>query len=78
VGWIGIDVNVHVLINCVGLRDPSLTRQITGRGLRTAPDKTHLDYHDFQLKNSPMLLRHSQERMETLRSEGYSIQVKKD
>lgn len=73
IGWLGLDVRVHVLVNCVGLRDPSLTIQICGRGLRTADDKESLQYHDFDVYDSPLLSKHAQQRINVLRSQGYPI-----
>ena len=47
VGNVGLDVFVHHLINCSGGKDPNMTIQKVGRGLRKAPDKEVVDYHDF-------------------------------
>eukprot|EP00698_Gefionella_okellyi_P004899 TRINITY_DN14527_c0_g1_i2.p1 TRINITY_DN14527_c0_g1~~TRINITY_DN14527_c0_g1_i2.p1 ORF type:complete len:372 (-),score=65.84 TRINITY_DN14527_c0_g1_i2:38-1153(-) len=78
VGYTGIDVHVHHVINAAGGLSPTQTIQKIGRGLRKAADKDRLDYHDFYFSTNPYLRAHSDERVRTLESEGHTIVHEKD
>ncbi|EFA77807.1 hypothetical protein PPL_09305 [Heterostelium album PN500] len=75
IGYVGIDVRIHHLINACGGKDPNMTLQKLGRGLRTADDKQHLDYHDFYFseKVNKILKSHSGSRMSLLKKEGHTV-----
>jgi superfamily II DNA or RNA helicase len=73
IGFLGINVYCHHLINAAGGRSPNLIIQKIGRGLRKAQDKHKLEYHDFFFKNNVYLRKHSQIRMSTLRKEGHKV-----
>ncbi|GAM28638.1 hypothetical protein SAMD00019534_118140, partial [Acytostelium subglobosum LB1] len=75
IGYVGVDVRIHHLINASGGKDPNMTLQKLGRGLRKADDKTHLDYHDFFFspKVHKALSAHSSSRMSVLRREGHQV-----
>jgi len=80
VGYVGLDVYVHHLVNATGGKDPSLTIQKLGRGLRKSPDKDMLEYHDFFFNKSvsKFLNSHSHKRIETLKKEGHKIVMEKE
>lgn len=71
----GVDVFVHALINAAGYQSDIMTIQRKGRGLRLAPDKEKLDYHDFYYTNNSYLEKHSKERIKHLKAEGHEIQI---
>ena len=75
IGFVGVDVFVHHLINAAGGREPYLTIQKIGRGLRKASDKEILHYHDFlfSLNMNRMLCGQSLARMKTLKQNGYEV-----
>lgn len=73
IGYIGVDVFVHHLINATGGRDANQTIQKLGRGLRKAEDKASVEYHDFLLRNNVTLEQHSVARIDTLKQEGHPI-----
>ncbi|KAK5584157.1 hypothetical protein RB653_005764 [Dictyostelium firmibasis] len=75
IGNVGLDVKIHHLINACGGKDPNMTIQKLGRGLRRADDKTHLDYHDFNFsyKVNKALNDHSKARINTLKNEGHQV-----
>lgn len=75
VGFVGVDVFVHHVVNAAGGREPYLTIQKIGRGLRKSEDKETLDYHDFHFTFSmnPMLAHHSKVRVQTLTEQGHAI-----
>lgn len=73
IGYIGLDVFVHHIVNATGGKDPGQVIQKLGRGLRRASDKKKLDYHDFMYYNNKHLHDHSKSRMKTLKSEGHEV-----
>eukprot|EP01119_Soliformovum_irregulare_P004820 TRINITY_DN1594_c0_g1_i1.p2 TRINITY_DN1594_c0_g1~~TRINITY_DN1594_c0_g1_i1.p2 ORF type:complete len:277 (-),score=61.98 TRINITY_DN1594_c0_g1_i1:1327-2157(-) len=73
IGFIGMDVFVHHVINATGGKSPTLTIQKLGRGLRKAVDKNLLDYHDFVFPKTSVLGNHSRERVNTVKSEGHPV-----
>lgn len=75
VGFVGVDVYVHHVINAAGGREPYLTIQKIGRGLRKSEDKETLDYHDFSFTfyMNPILAHHSKIRIKTLEEQGHVI-----
>ena len=72
---VGIDLFVHVVINAAGFKSHIMTLQRLGRGLRKAPDKDVLDYHDFYFKTNSHLENHSIQRMKHLKKEGHIIEI---
>jgi superfamily II DNA or RNA helicase len=70
-----VDVKVHHLINATGGREALDTIQKLGRGLRRAPDKKRLDYHDFYFKTNHYLRSHSAKRMNALKKEGHTVVI---
>ncbi|EGG17119.1 hypothetical protein DFA_08101 [Cavenderia fasciculata] len=80
IGYVGLDVRVHHLINASGGRDPNTTLQKLGRGLRKADDKEFLDYHDFyfDIKVNKHLEAHSSSRINVLKKEGHSLIMEKE
>lgn len=70
-----MDVYVHHLINATGGKDPSLTIQKLGRGLRKSLDKQQLDYHDFMFSKNvnKFLADHSEARVNTIKKEGHTV-----
>eukprot|EP00028_Trichosphaerium_sp_Am-I-7-wt_P001054 CAMPEP_0168530062 /NCGR_PEP_ID=MMETSP0405-20121227/14384_1 /TAXON_ID=498012 /ORGANISM="Trichosphaerium sp, Strain Am-I-7 wt" /LENGTH=494 /DNA_ID=CAMNT_0008554113 /DNA_START=719 /DNA_END=2199 /DNA_ORIENTATION=+ len=73
IGFLGINVYVHHLVNACGGKEASLLIQKVGRGLRRASDKDELHYHDFIFEHNPYLEEHSLYRIETLKSEGHPV-----
>lgn len=75
IGFVGVDVFVHHLINAAGGREPYLTIQKIGRGLRKASDKDILHYHDFMFSfgMNRMLCGQSLARERTLKQSGYTV-----
>eukprot|EP00026_Physarum_polycephalum_P004113 Phypoly_transcript_04130.p1 GENE.Phypoly_transcript_04130~~Phypoly_transcript_04130.p1 ORF type:complete len:649 (+),score=96.52 Phypoly_transcript_04130:273-2219(+) len=75
IGFVGVDVFVHHLINAAGGREAYLTIQKIGRGLRRASDKDVLYYHDFlfSLNMNRMLCGQSLARIRTLKQSGYEV-----
>ena len=49
-----------------------------GRGLRTAKDKTGLNYYDFIFNINPYLLSHSKKRIKILEKQGHKVEIKKE
>jgi superfamily II DNA or RNA helicase len=47
-----------------------------GRGLRTADDKTRLNYYDFIFNINDYLYDHSTKRIKILEGEGHEVVVK--
>jgi len=72
IGFYGLNVYVHHVINASGGKDPSMVIQKIGRGLRKAEDKDKLEYHDFILDH-PTLKKHAIERKQTLEKEGHKV-----
>jgi hypothetical protein len=72
----GINVKIHDLINAAGGEGAHNVIQLMGRGLRTAEDKESLRYHDFHFLINDYLKKHSEWRMEVLRKEGHTVNVK--
>jgi superfamily II DNA or RNA helicase len=77
IGYYGLNVFVHHLINVTGGKDATMLIQKIGRGLRKSDDKERLEYHDFILTGNRWLENHSKERMETLRAEGHKVVVER-
>lgn len=88
IGYVGVNVYVHHLINAAGQFSwtfslPSVSHiggksslqliQKIGRGLRRAEDKDVLQYFDFVFQKTKYLAEHSISRMKTLREQGYTI-----
>ncbi|KAF2069811.1 hypothetical protein CYY_008871 [Polysphondylium violaceum] len=80
IGYVGVDVRIHHLINASGGKDPNMTIQKLGRGLRKAEDKNQLDYHDFYFseKVNKYLHEHSEARMTVLKKEGHPVYVENE
>jgi superfamily II DNA or RNA helicase len=74
----GINVRIHNLINASGGYAAHNLIQQVGRGLRNADDKDILEYYDFLFTNNPYLWRHSEWRMEVLKSEGHTVTLKEE
>jgi superfamily II DNA or RNA helicase len=75
IGFYGLNVLCHHLINACGGKDANLLIQKVGRGLRKGIDKEHLEYHDFLFEGDRFLQRHSKTRIEVLQSEGHQVTV---
>jgi superfamily II DNA or RNA helicase len=73
IGYLGINIYVHHIINASGGKDPNVLIQKIGRGLRKSHDKDKLEYHDFKFNNHPTLMKHSLHRIKTLKSEGHLV-----
>ena len=69
----GVNLFVHAICNCSGMKSYIATKQRIGRGLRPAEDKECLDYHDFYFTNNEYLEKHSKERIKWLKREGHQI-----
>ena len=74
----GINVFVHNLINAAGGQAEHQIIQRMGRGLRTADDKSILNYYDFVFNINDYLLEHSKKRLRILKKEGHEIIVKNE
>lgn len=72
----GVNVFVHNLVNAAGGQAEHQIIQRMGRGLRTAKDKTILQYYDFIFYNSEYLLKHSKKRIKILTKEGHQVEMK--
>lgn len=72
----GINVFLHNLINASGGKAEHTIIQQMGRGLRCADDKAVLDYYDFIFNTNDYLTDHSNQRLDTLATEGHKIIVK--
>lgn len=87
IGYVGVNVAVHHLINAsgkagslvdtqfLGGRSSSVLVQKIGRGLRTAKDKGTLQYHDFLFEGNDYLNKHSRLRINILLEEGHECYV---
>lgn len=75
IGFYGLNVLCHHLINACGGKDANLLIQKVGRGLRKGIDKDHLEYHDFIFEGDRFLQRHSKSRIEVLQNEGHTVTV---
>uniref|UniRef100_A0A6B2L776 Helicase ATP-binding domain-containing protein n=1 Tax=Arcella intermedia TaxID=1963864 RepID=A0A6B2L776_9EUKA len=75
IGYIGINVHLHHLINATGGKSSLQLIQKLGRGLRTSEDKEYLSYHDFDFKGNKYLEEHSKHRKSILINQGYSIRT---
>jgi superfamily II DNA or RNA helicase len=71
----GINVFVHNLINAAGGQADHQIIQRMGRGLRTANDKSELNYYDFVFSINPYLSEHSEKRIRILRDQGHTVDV---
>lgn len=69
----GVNVFVHNLINAAGGQADHLIIQRMGRGLRTADDKTRLNYYDFVFEINDYLEGHSNKRIKILTEEGHEV-----
>ena len=75
IGFYGLNVLCHHLINACGGKDANLLIQKVGRGLRKGVDKDHLEYHDFIFEGDKFLQRHSKARISVLQKEGHHVTV---
>lgn len=75
IGFYGLNVLCHHLINACGGKDANLLIQKVGRGLRKGVDKEHLEYHDFIFEGDRFLQRHSKTRIQVLQNEGHTVTV---
>jgi superfamily II DNA or RNA helicase len=75
IGFYGLNVLCHHLINACGGKDANLLIQKVGRGLRKGIDKSHLEYHDFIFEGDRFLMRHSKARVDVLKHEGHEVTV---
>jgi len=71
-----INVYLHNLINASGGKADHQIIQMFGRGLRVAPDKDMLEYHDFVFSINEYLESHSLRRIKILKKEGHIVCVK--
>lgn len=78
IGFYGLNVLCHHLINACGGKDANLLIQKVGRGLRKGSDKDHLEYHDFIFEGDKFLLRHSKARIAVLQKEGHHVTIDVD
>lgn len=74
----GVNVFLHNLINAAGGKADHTIIQRLGRGLRTADDKTNLQYYDFYFKHNEYLEKHSEMRVKILEKEGHKVVIKKE
>lgn len=70
---VGVDVFIHNLVNCAGMKAEVSTIQRLGRGLRLAPDKDRLDYYDFYFPMNKHLRSHSRRRIKILKAQGHEV-----
>lgn len=75
IGFYGLNVYVHHLVNATGGKDPNMLIQKIGRGLRKSFDKDKLEYYDFMFKGNNYLAKHSQLRVNVLKKEGHEITI---
>lgn len=73
---VGINFFVHNMINAAGGQAEHEIIQRMGRGLRTAGDKSILNYYDFVFDINPYLIDHSNQRIKVLRKEKHEVIVK--
>ena len=71
----GINVFIHNLVNSCGGSADHLIIQRMGRGLRTAKDKSGLNYYDFLFENNEYLEKHSEKRISILHKQGHKIKI---
>lgn len=72
----GVNVFVHNVINAAGGKAEHEIIQRIGRGLRTAEDKTMLNYYDFIFYINDYLEKHSRKRIATIKEEGHEVIMK--
>lgn len=72
----GINVFIHNLINAASGQADHQIIQRMGRGLRTAEDKSRLNYYDFIFNINDYLYDHSMKRIKILEKEGHEVIVK--
>lgn len=77
IGFYGLNVLCHHLINACGGKDANMLIQKVGRGLRKGIDKDHLEYHDFIFEGDKFLNRHSKLRISILEKEGHQVTLDK-
>lgn len=71
----GLDIpNLEVGFNMTGNSSPIITKQFLGRLLRKCEGKTECHYIDF-MDNGEFFEKHSNERVITLKKEGYKVQI---
>jgi len=73
---VGINFFVHNIINTAGGKAEHDIVQRMGRGLRTADDKTILNYYDFKFEINPYLDDHSLDRIKILKKEKHEVIIK--
>ena len=72
----GINVHIHTIINAAGGQADHMIIQRMGRGLRTAWDKSGLNFYDFLFEINDYLKDHSKKRIKILTDEGHEVIVK--
>ena len=60
--------------SCGGSADHLIIQRM-GRGLRTAKDKSGLNYYDFLFENNEYLEKHSEKRISILHKQGHKIKI---
>lgn len=73
---VGINFFVHNMINAAGGKAEHDIIQRMGRGLRTANDKSILNYYDFIFEINPYLDDHSLDRVKILTKEKHEVVIK--
>ncbi len=71
----GINIKIHNLVNASGGEGAHNIIQLMGRGLRTAKDKSILKFYDFLFLINDYLRKHSEWRIDVLRSEGHNVLI---
>ena len=74
----GVNFFIHNLINAAGGKAEHQIIQRMGRGLRTAKDKETLKYYDFVFHINDYLYDHSKQRIDILKKEGHTVEVKEE
>jgi superfamily II DNA or RNA helicase len=74
----GLSVYVMNLINAASGQAEHMIIQRFGRGLRTAVDKSVLNYYDFIFSINPYLFEHSEKRIKILKKEGHNVDIRKE
>lgn len=75
IGFYGLNVFVHHLINASGGKEPNMLIQKIGRGLRKSFDKDKLEYYDFLFQGNNYLAKHSTIRADILKKEGHQVTI---
>ena len=72
----GINCHIHTIINAAGGQADHMIIQRMGRGLRTAWDKSQLNFYDFLFKINDYLEDHSNKRIKILKQEGHDVEIR--